>query len=77
MDGKTENKKYYLMNAKIYAKDSVQTVSQTISTTLRAAAIQDLRIISSTRPKRRAWLNCRRRTVILSICCTEVDYEKM
>ena len=63
MDGKTENKKYYLMSAKIYAQrfstdcfsmhsGSARTVSRTTSTIWRGAAIQGLRTTWNTLRKR-------------------------
>ena len=49
---------------------SVLTVSAIISTTLHAAVARGFPIIWNTPPKRRAWRNLKRRTVILSICFT-------
>ena len=77
MDSKTENKKYSLMNAKIYAKRFSTDCFSDYFNGLARRSQPGLQVIPNTQPKRRVRQNCGRKTVILSFCCTEVDHEKM
>ena len=57
MDGKPENKKYFLMTTRFTVTVSLRTVSRTTSTTWQAKRTSDLWTISNMQPRKRALKN--------------------
>lgn len=77
MDGKPENKKYYLMNKKIYSRrfstDCFSDYFNDIAKKTNVGLVDYMEYVT----EKQVWRNSKCRTVILSIHCTGIPTKRV